>query len=134
MLGLVVVGHGKIAESYIEAAEQMMGTQRQCRAVSFNIGDDLEETREKISSAVNEVDTQRGVIILTDMFGGAPSNLSYSVAENRMVDVIAGMNLAMLLKIISLRELLPMNKVSVEAKDAGIQYINTLSELMSETA
>jgi mannose PTS system EIIA component len=133
MLGLVIVGHGSIAQSFLESAEQMMGAQKQCRAVSFSIGDDLEEARERISSAVNEVDTQRGVIILTDMFGGAPSNLSYSVAENRMVEVIAGMNLAMLLKVLSLRELLPMKKVAQEGKQAALQYINTMSELMEAT-
>lgn len=130
MLGIVLVAHGSIAESYLHVAEQMMGTQRQIATVNYNVGDDLEKTREAIAYAVNDVDTQRGVIIATDMFGSAPCNLAISVAENRDVDIVSGLNLSMLLKMLSTREVLPLKQVVQEAKKAGIEYINVLSELL----
>ncbi len=132
MLGIVIVAHGELGRAYLDAAEQMMGAQQKVSTVSYNIGDDLEATRELIARAVNDVDTQRGVIIVTDMFGGTPCNLSISVAESRNVDVVSGVNLPMLLKILSTRGVLPLKQVVKEAKQAGLKYINVLSEILAE--
>lgn len=131
MLGIVIVAHGNLAQAYLDAAEQMMGAQPQITCVMYNIGDDLEETREAIARAVQNVDYQRGVIIMTDMFGGTPCNLSISVAESRNIDVISGLNLAMLLKMLSTRAVLPLSQVVSESKEAGLKYINVLSEILA---
>ncbi len=132
MLGVVIVGHGNLAQSYLAVAEQMIGGQTQVECVSYNIGDDMETMRDMIAKAIRAVDMSRGVIILADMFGGVPCNLAISVAQGQQVEVLSGMNLAMTLKLFTVREVLSVKDAARESKDVGTKYINILSELMRE--
>ncbi len=131
MIGLVIVTHGRLAEEFLAAMEHVVGAQSQTRAVSIAPDDDMELRRADIVSAVEGVDTGAGVIILSDMFGGTPSNLAISLLDRPNVEVIAGVNLPMLIKLASVRQNTPLPQAVAQARDAGRKYISVASKVLS---
>ena len=131
MIGLVLVTHGRLAEEFRKAVEHVVGPQQNFETVAIGADDDMEQRRRDIVDAVARVDTGSGVIILTDMFGGTPSNLAISVLEAGRVEVIAGMNLPMLIKLSSVRSSGNMAAALEEAQTAGRKYINVASQLLA---
>ncbi|MDH4991192.1 PTS sugar transporter subunit IIA [Aquamicrobium lusatiense] len=131
MIGLVLVTHGRLAEEFRYALEHVVGPQEQVATVSIGADDDMEQRRRDIVEAVAEVNTGTGVIVLTDMFGGTPSNLAISVMEAGRAEVIAGMNLPMLIKLSSVRKNDDMQAALEEAQAAGRKYINVASQLLA---
>ena len=131
MIGLVIVTHGRLAEEFLAAMEHVVGAQSQTRAVSIAPDDDMELRRADIVSAVEGVDTGAGVIILSDMFGGTPSNLAISLLDRPNVEVIAGVNLPMLIKLASVRQNTPLPQAVSQARDAGRKYISVASKVLS---
>ena len=133
-IGLILVTHGRLAEELKSALEHVVGPQRQIATVSIGPDDDMEQRREEIVEAVQRVNDGTGVVICTDMFGGTPSNLAISVMSVGSVEVIAGVNLPMLVKLSSVREQLPLQGAVDEARDAGRKYINVASQLLTKPA
>ena len=131
MIGMVLVTHGRLAEEFIAATEHVVGPQANVRAVCIGPDDDMEQRRKDIIAAVDDVDGGDGVILLTDMFGGTPSNLAISVLDKANVEVIAGMNLPMLIKLASARESESLADAVASAQDAGRKYINVASILLN---
>ncbi|MBB4121101.1 PTS sugar transporter subunit IIA [Martelella radicis] len=131
MIGLVLVTHGGLAEEFRLAVEHVVGPQDAIETVSIGPEDDMDRRRDDILAAVGKVDSGNGVIILTDMFGGTPSNLAISVMNNGTVEVIAGVNLPMLIKLVAVRVDNDMAKALAEAEDAGRRYINVASRVLS---
>ncbi len=131
MIGLVLVTHGNLAEEFKNALEHVVGQQDAVETICIGPDDDMDKRREDIVKAVKDADQGNGVIILTDMFGGTPSNLSISVMESGETEVIAGINLPMLIKLARVREDNDMQKSLQEAQDAGKKYINVASSLLS---
>jgi PTS system mannose-specific IIA component len=132
LLGIVIVAHGELAQSFVNVAEQMLGRQDYIECIGYNIGDDLETFRYKISEATKRVDRGSGVIIFTDMFGGIPSNVSVSVGYSLKIEVISGFNLGMLLKMLTIREDTDLKSAVHLARDIGIKYTYLLSELLEK--
>jgi PTS system mannose-specific IIA component len=130
MIGLVLVTHGHLAEEFIAATEHVVGHQRNVRAVSIGPDDDIEQRRRDILAAAEAVDDGSGVILLTDMFGGTPSNLAISIMDKNRIEVIAGVNLPMLIKLASVRETEALEQAVASAQDAGRKYINVASTLL----
>jgi PTS system mannose-specific IIA component len=130
MIGLVLVTHGRLAAEFRAALEHIMGPQRQIEAVAIDPSDDIERRRQDIIDAVSRVDSGNGVAILTDMFGGTPSNLAISVMNAPNVEVIAGINLPMLVKLAKVREDTPLAEAAAMAQDAGRKYINIASQVL----
>ena len=130
MIGLVLVTHGRLAEEFVAATEHVVGRQSNTRAVCIGADDDMELRRKDILSAISEVDDGHGVILLTDMFGGTPSNLAISVMDKAKVEVIAGMNLPMLIKLASVRGQDDLAEAVTLAQAAGRKYINVASSLL----
>ena len=131
MIGLVLVTHGQLAAEFRNAVEHVVGPQDNFETVAIGADDDMEQRRRDIVDAVARVDTGSGVIVLTDMFGGTPSNLAISVMESGRTEVIAGMNLPMLIKLSSIRKSDNMTAALDEAQAAGRKYINVASQLLS---
>lgn len=131
MIGLVLVTHGQLATEFRHAVEHVVGPQDNFETVAIGADDDMEQRRSDIVEAVARVDTGSGVIVLTDMFGGTPSNLAISVMESGRTEVIAGMNLPMLIKLSSIRKGDNMSAALDEAQAAGRKYINVASQLLS---
>jgi PTS system mannose-specific IIA component len=131
MIGLVLVTHGQLAEEFRRAVEHVVGPQENFETVAIGADDDMEQRRRDIVDAVARADTGSGVIILTDMFGGTPSNLAISVMESGKIEIIAGMNLPMLIKLSSVRTSNNMASALHEAQAAGRKYINVASQLLS---
>ena len=131
MIGLVLVTHGRLAEEFKHACEHVVGPQSDLETVSIGPDDDMEQRREDIVAAVARAESGSGVIILTDMFGGTPSNLAISVMQAGRVEVIAGVNLPMLIKLSSARETDDMATALAEAQEAGKKYINVASQILS---
>ena len=130
MIGMVLVTHGRLADEFIAATEHVVGPQEAIRAISIGPDDDMEQRRKEIVQAVEDVDTGNGVIILTDMFGGTPSNLAISLLDRANVEVIAGMNLPMLIKLVKVRKDDNLAEAVVQAQDSGRKYINVASILL----
>jgi PTS system mannose-specific IIA component len=130
MIGIVLVTHGRLADEFRSAVEHVVGPQQCMETVSIGADDDMEQRRRDIVDAVARADTGQGVIVLTDMFGGTPSNLAISVMEAGRVEVIAGMNLPMLIKLTSARRG-DMEQALTEAQNAGRKYINVASQVLS---
>ena len=130
MIGLVVVTHGRLAEEFIAAAEHVVGRLDQARAISIGPDDDMEMRRKEIIAAAKACDTGDGVIILTDMFGGTPSNLAISVMGGAKIEVIAGVNLPMLIKLAEVRSKLPLDQAALAGQEAGRKYISVASALL----
>lgn len=131
MIGLVLVTHGQLAEEFRHAVEHVVGPQEHFETVSIGADDDMAQRRSDIINAVARADTGTGVVVLTDMFGGTPSNLAISVMEAGRVEVIAGMNLPMLIKLSSVRKSDNMALALDEAQAAGRKYINVASQVLS---
>ena len=131
MIGIVLVTHGRLAEEFRHAVEHVVGPQENFASVSIGAEDDMEQRRREIVDAVSAVDGGAGVVILTDMFGGTPSNLAISVMDAGRIEVIAGMNLPMLIKLCSVRGGDDMEVALREAQNAGRKYINVASQLLS---
>ena len=134
MIGLVLVTHGGLAREFLAAVEHVVGPQEMVAQVCIEPDDDIEQRRQEIIDSVSRVDDGDGVVLLTDMFGGTPSNLAISVLDQGHVEVIAGMNLPMLIKLASLRGDKKIAFVVAEAREAGRKYINVASELLAGEA
>ena len=131
MIGLVLVTHGRLAEEFIAATEHVVGSQRNMCAISIGPDDDIEQRRRDILAAVEAVDDGAGVILLTDMFGGTPSNLAISIMDKGRVEIIAGVNLPMLIKLASVRDSESLEQAVTSAQEAGRKYINVASTLLN---
>jgi PTS system mannose-specific IIA component len=131
MIGLVIVTHGLLANEFLAAMEHVVGPQGGVRAICIGPEDDMEQRRRDILSACAAVDDGRGVILLTDMFGGTPSNLAISVMEQTKAEVIAGLNLPMLIKLASLRTREPLEACVQGAQEAGRKYISVASYVLA---
>ena len=132
MIGLVIVTHGGLAQEFLAALEHVHGPQEQVVAISIGPNDDMETRRVEIVEAVGNVDAGEGAILLTDMFGGTPSNLAISIMEQAKVEVIAGVNLPMLIKLASIRGESKLEEAISEAQDAGRKYISVASKILSD--
>jgi PTS system mannose-specific IIA component len=131
MIGLVLVTHGRLAEEFLDAMQHVVGEQRGVAAVCIGPEDDMEERRREILERIKEVDQGKGVVLLTDMFGGTPSNLAISVMEAGRIEVVAGVNLPLLIKLAELRKTKDLEAAVQEAQEAGRKYIHVASQLMS---
>jgi PTS system mannose-specific IIA component len=127
MIGIVVVSHGRLADEFVAAAEHVLGPQRQLRAVAIGPDDDIAARREDILEAARLADSGSGVVILTDMFGGTPSNLAISVMSEGPYEVIAGVNLPMLIKLAVERGRASLQEAAAMAQEAGRHYIRIAS-------
>jgi PTS system mannose-specific IIA component len=132
MLGLVLVTHGRLAIEFVAALEHVVGAQAQIAAICIGPEDDMEQRRHDILRSIAEVDTGDGTVLLTDMFGGTPSNLAISVMDRGKIEVIAGVNLPMLIKLASLRQTEALDRVALGAQEAGRKYINVASQLLAD--
>ena len=131
MIGMVLVTHGRLAVEFRAALEHVVGPQPQIATVAIGPDDDMEGRREDIVTAMRSVDSGGGVVLLTDMFGGTPSNLAISVMNSAKVEVVAGINLPMLIKLASVRDSQPLEVAVAQAQDAGRKYINVASKVLS---
>ncbi len=134
MIGLVLVTHGRLAAEFIAAMEHVVGPQESIAAICIGADDDMEARRADIATAVAHVDTGRGVILLTDMFGGTPSNLAISLMGTGRVEVIAGVNLPMLIRLASVRKTAGVAAAVEAAQEAGRKYISVASKILGEAA
>ena len=130
MIGLVLVTHGRLAAEFRAALEHVVGPQEGIEAISIGPDDDMEVRRAEIVKTVERVDSGNGVILLTDMFGGTPSNLAISVMEDIQVEVLSGMNLPMLIKLVSIRDGASLEDAVAQAQEAGRKYINIASQVL----
>ena len=132
MIGIVLVTHGNLADEFLLAMQHIVGPQTQIATACIGPNDDMEERREDIMNKVQSVDKGQGVIVLTDMFGGTPSNLAISIMDRANIEVIAGVNLPMLVKLSSLRKDKTLKEAVIGAKETGIKYITIASELLGK--
>lgn len=132
MIGMVLVTHGRLAVEFIAALEHVVGPQQQIAAVCIGPEDDMEQRRREILDSVAKVNDGDGVVLLTDMFGGTPSNLAISVLDKAYVEVIAGINLPMLIKLARVRDSETLQAAVVAAQEAGRKYINVASQLLAD--
>jgi len=131
MIGLVIVTHGRLAAEFVSAMEHVVGPQTKVEAVCIGPEYDMEQRRKDILKAAAAVDDGQGVILLTDMFGGTPSNLAISVMEQTHAEVIAGLNLPMLIKLASVRAREPLTACVALAQEAGRKYISVASYVLA---
>ena len=131
MIGMVLVTHGQLADGFRAALEHVVGPQPQFETIAIGPEDDMEQRRSDILDAASRVQDGSGVVLLTDMFGGTPSNLAISVMNSGHTEVIAGVNLPMLIKLAGVRGENNMEKALVEASEAGRKYINVASRVLS---
>ena len=134
MIGIVVVSHGKLARELVAATEHVVGEQPCFRSISIEVEDDIEARRDQIRETAKSCDSGRGVIILTDMFGGTPSNLAMTIMSAGNIEVLSGVNLPMLIKLAEVRETLSLPEASKVAAEAGRKYISIASELLAKTS
>jgi mannose PTS system EIIA component len=132
MIGLVLVTHGALARAFIAALEHVVGPQRNVVAICIEADDDMEARRREILESVHSVNDGDGVVLMTDMFGGTPSNLAISVMNETNVEVVAGVNLPMLIKFASLREESTLSALVGAIQEAGRKYINVASSLLAD--
>ena len=132
MIGLILISHGRLAEEMKAAMEHVVGEQKNVDTVAIFPQDDMEERRNEIIRKIESVDTGNGVVVLTDMFGGTPSNLAISIMEGRHIEIIAGMNLPMVIKLAQVRGSAPLNEAVLAAQEAGRKYINVASVLLKK--
>jgi mannose PTS system EIIA component len=134
MIGLVLVTHGRLAAEFVVAMEHVVGPQDAVEAICIGPDDDMEARRADIAQAVAAVDRGAGVILLTDLFGGTPSNLAISLMEPGRVEVIAGVNLPMLIRLEGARKMMKVKAAVAAAREAGRKYISVASEVLGEAA
>lgn len=130
MIGMILVTHGNLAEEFVNAMEHVVGDQPDVATVCIGPNDDMERRRSEIAEAITKVDSGEGVIILTDLFGGTPSNLAISLMQAGKVEVIAGINLPMLIRLAKARSCMPVREAVNAARDAGRNYITVASEYL----
>lgn len=134
MIGLVLVTHGRLATEFVTAMEHVVGPQQAVAAICIGPEDDMELRRQDIAAAITDVQQGHGVIVLTDLFGGTPSNLAISLMEPGNVEVIAGVNLPMLIRLESARQKMKVVEAVSAAREAGRKYISVASEVLGEQA
>jgi PTS system mannose-specific IIA component len=134
MIGLVLVTHGQLALEFITAMEHVVGPQQRIEGICIGPEDDMEARRNDIAEAIVRVDEGAGVIILTDLFGGTPSNLAISLMKSASVEVIAGVNLPMLIRLEGARKNMDVKAAVAAAREAGRKYISVASEILGEAA
>ncbi len=131
MIGMVLVTHGRLAAEFLAALEHVVGPQSNVAAVCIGPDDDMEQRRQEILEAVARCDAGKGVVVLTDMFGGTPSNLAISIIDKAKIEVVAGVNLPTLVKLASVRNSESLADAAAAAQEAGRKYINVVSKLLS---
>ncbi len=131
MIGMVLVTHGQLATEFRSALEHVVGPQTQIETITIGPEDDMELRRKEILESVARVDDGTGVVVLTDMFGGTPSNLAISCMNGGSVEVVAGINLPMLIKLASVRDEEPLGQAVLHAQEAGRKYINVASRVLA---
>lgn len=134
MIGLVLVTHGRLAEEFVAAMEHVVGEQEAVATICIGPHDDMEVRRQEIADAVKRVDSGGGAIMLTDLFGGTPSNLAISLLEQGRTEVIAGVNLPMLIRLAGARKELDLTRAAEAAREAGRTYITIASEFLGQHA
>ena len=134
MIGLILVTHGQLADEFVNAMEHVVGKQDAVATVCIGPNDDMEQRRADIAEAIAKVDSGDGVAILTDLFGGTPSNLAISLMEAGKIEVIAGINLPMLIRLAGARTKCSLQDTVVAARDAGQNYITIASEFLAQEA
>ena len=132
MIGMVLVTHGRLADELVAALEHVVGHQPMISTVCIGPEDDMEQRRSDILESVARVDEGKGVVVLTDMFGGTPSNLAISIMDKAKIEVIAGVNLPMLIKLASVRQTESLSNAVIQAQEAGRKYINVASRLLAQ--
>ena len=132
MIGLVLVTHGHLADEFLSAMQHVVGPQKNAFTVCIGPDDNMESMRDEIVQKVQQADTGKGVIVLTDMFGGTPSNLAISIMDKANVEIIAGVNLPMLIKLAALRKDTSLKNAVAGAQEAGKKYINIASQLLGQ--
>jgi mannose PTS system EIIA component len=134
MIGMILVTHGRLADEFVNAMEHVVGAQAQVATVCIGPNDDMELRREEIAAAITAVDSGSGAVILTDLFGGTPSNLAISLLERGRTEVIAGINLPMLIRLAGARKEMDLQRAACAARDAGRTYITMASEFLGQEA
>ncbi|GFE72767.1 PTS sugar transporter subunit IIA [Novosphingobium sp. TCA1] len=134
MIGMILVTHGNLTEEFVHAMEHVVGDQSAVATVCIGPNDDMERRRSEIAEAITAVDSGEGVIILTDLFGGTPSNLAISLMQAGKVEVIAGINLPMLIRLAKARACMSVREAAAAARDAGRNYITIASEYLGQDA
>ncbi len=134
MIGLILVTHGQLADEFVNAMEHVVGKQDDVVTVCIGPQDDMEARRAEIADAITRVDSGNGVILLTDLFGGTPSNLAISLLEKGRTEVVAGINLPMLIRLAGARKELDLAGAASAARDAGRTYITMASEFLGQDA
>ena len=134
MIGLVLVTHGRLAAEFITALEHVVGPQEAVEGICIEADDDMEARRADIAEAIARVSSGQGVIILTDLFGGTPSNLAISLMKSEDIEVIAGVNLPMLIRLEGARKVMSVHAAVAAAREAGRKYISVASEILGEAA
>lgn len=132
MIGMILVTHGKLAEHFIDAMEHVVGKQDGVATICIGPNDDMEQRRQDIADAIKQVDTGKGAIILTDLFGGTPSNLAISLLDTGHIEVIAGINLPMLIRLAGARKSMGVVEAVNAAQTAGRNYITVASEFLGQ--
>ena len=134
MIGMVLVTHGNLADEFVQAMQHVVGQQDAVKTVCIGPSDDMERRRSEIASAIKTVDSGDGAILLTDLFGGTPSNLAISLMQAGHVEVIAGINLPMLIRLAKARNCMPVKEAVDAAREAGRNYITVASEYLGQVA
>ena len=134
MIGLVLVTHGRLASEFVVAMEHVVGPQERIAPICIGPDDDMDQRRKDIAKAIAKVDGGEGVIILTDLFGGTPSNLAISLMKSDKIEVIAGVNLPMLIRLDGARKTMDVRGAVAAAREAGRKYISVASEVLGEAA
>ncbi|WP_121116781.1 PTS sugar transporter subunit IIA [Croceibacterium ferulae] len=134
MIGIILVTHGRLAEEFVHAMEHVVGPQVDVATVCIGPSDDMEQRRKDIANAIKVVDSGSGVVLLTDLFGGTPSNLAISLLQRGKTEVIAGINLPMLIRLAGARKDMTLSAAASAARDAGRNYITIASEFLGQDA
>ena len=132
MIGMILVTHGQLAEEFVHAMEHVVGSQEAVATVCIGPNDDMEKRRREIADSIKRVDSGSGVVILTDLFGGTPSNLAISLLDAGRVEVIAGINMPMLIRLVGARKSMDVTEAVFAARDAGKNYITVASEILGQ--
>lgn len=130
MIGMILVTHGMLADEFRNALEHVVGPQRQLATISIGPDDDMEQRRNDIIASIADINDGDGVVLLTDMFGGTPSNLAISLLKKNQVEVVAGINLPLLIKFVSVREQMPLVEAITVAQEAARKYIAVASHVL----
>ena len=132
MIGIIIVTHGNLALELKSAMEHILGVQKNIEIICISSDDDLDERKNDIEGSIKKIDNNNGIVMLTDMFGGTPSNLAISFLKTGKIEIISGVNLPMLVKLIGLRDSNDLSGVTQETKDSAQKYISIASEILSE--